>query len=116
MSASLVLTVVVSVVLVATGALKVVAVPDMRDRAAHLGYSVTAFRLVGALELAGVAGLWWGRQESEPLGVAAAVALLALLVGAVVSHVRVGDGVADVAPAVVVGGLLLALLVVGVGA
>lgn len=116
MTASLVLTILVSVVLVVTGALKVAAVPDMRERAAHLGYPVAAFRVVGALELLGVAGLWWGRYGSEALGVAAAVALLALLAGAVVSHLRVRDGVADVAPAVVVGGLLVALLVVGVGA
>ena len=116
MTASLVLTILVSVVLLATGVLKVVAVPDMRERATHLGYPLAAFRLIGALELVGVGGLWWGRYESEALGVAAVGALLVLMAGAVVSHVRIGDGVTDVAPAVVVGGLLVALLAVGVGA
>lgn len=114
MSASLVLLVVVSVVLLATGGLKVVAAAPMRERAAHLGYPLGAFRVVGALELAGVAGLWAGRHGPLALGVAAGIALVVLMAGALASHLRVGDGIADVVPAVVVGALLVALLALGV--
>jgi hypothetical protein len=73
----------------------------------RLGYSVRAYRIVGALELAGaaglVAGLFW-----RPLGVAAAFALVLLLIGAVVSHLRAGDGMKQIAPAVWVGAVAAA--------
>lgn len=114
MSVALLVLVGVSVVLVATGTAKLLALAPMRERADHLGYSVTGFRVVGALELAGVGGLWWGRYGSTPLAVAAAVALLALMVGAVVSHLRAGGRPVDTGPAVVVGALLVLLLVLGV--
>ncbi|WP_317698005.1 DoxX family protein, partial [Aeromicrobium sp. REDSEA-S32_B7] len=84
------------------------------ERAQHLGYPVAAFRAVGALELLGVAGLWVGRAASGPLATTALVALLVLMAGAVVSHLRVGDGIAAVAPALVVAALLVALLALGV--
>lgn len=116
MSPSTVVLVVVTVVLTATGLAKLVAVAAMRERAAHLGYPVGAFRAVGALELAGVAGLWWGRRASEPLAVVAASGLLLLLVGAVASHLRAGDAPVQAAPAALVAGLVAALLVLGVSA
>src|SRR6202165_2052660 len=66
----------------------------------HLGISPTLWRVIGLLELAGVvgvlAGLAWG-----PIGVAAAVGLALLSLGAIVSHVRASDSVADMAPAVI---------------
>jgi hypothetical protein len=116
MSVATVLLVVVSAVLVATGLLKLVAAPPMVERAQHLGYPVVAFRAVGSLELLGVAGLWVGRAGSGPLATTALVALLVLMAGAVVSHLRVGDGLAAVAPALVVAALLVALLALGVAA
>jgi uncharacterized membrane protein YphA (DoxX/SURF4 family) len=80
---------------------------EIRD---HLGISATLWRLIGVLELAGVVGvlvgLWW-----PPLGIAAAVGLALLSVGAVVSHVRASDGVVDAAPAVVGIGLAVATAV-----
>jgi len=76
----------------------------------HLGISPALWRLIGALELAGVVGvlvgLWW-----PPLGIAAAVGLALLSVGAVVSHVRASDSVAETVPAVVGTGLALATAV-----
>lgn len=116
MSTALVVLVAASAVLVATGAAKLLAVAPMRERAAHLGYSVTGFRVVGALELAGVGGLWWGRYGPAPLAVVAAVALLLLMAGAVVSHLRAGDGPSAAVPAVVVAALLVVLLALGVTA
>lgn len=107
---------VASAVLVVTGAAKLAAVAPVRERAAHLGYPPAAFRAVGALELVGVSALWWGRSGPHALAVAAVVALLALMAGAVVSHLCVGDGPAATAPALVVAGLLVAALWVGVAA
>ncbi|MFF4033547.1 DoxX family protein [Streptomyces sviceus] len=60
--------------------------------AAETGFSVAAYRRIGVLQLAGVAGV--------ALGLAGA-GLLLLLAGAVVVHVRRGDPVAELAPAVV---------------
>ena len=61
------------------------------------------------LEWAGVAGVLAGLAW-PPVGIAAAVGLTLLSVGAIVSHVRTSDGIADTAPAVV--GLLLAVTTV----
>jgi hypothetical protein len=74
----------------------------------HLGVSPWQWRAIGALELAGVAGvligLWWA-----PLGIAAAAGLTLLSVGAVAFHVRASDRVAETAPAVI--GIALAIAV-----
>ena len=76
----------------------------------HLGISPTVWRLIGALELAGVVGvvvgLWWA-----PLGITAAVGLALLSIGAVVSHVRASDGVTETVPAVLGLGLAVATAV-----
>jgi hypothetical protein len=103
-------TVVVGLVLAAAGGAKVAAVPDMRTRASHLGFSVASYRVIGALELLGVAGLLVGLAWA-PLGVAAATGLMAMMVGAVVCHLRAGDHARQVIPAVVVGAAVAAVLV-----
>jgi hypothetical protein len=91
----------------AIGVAKILAVPSMRERATHTGYSVAAYRGIGFAEIAGALGLvlgigWW------QLGVAAGIGLALLLVGAVVVHVRIGDGVRECAPAIV--GCLVAVV------
>ena len=110
-----VLTVVVGLVLAAAGGAKVAAVPDMCSRAAHLGFSVSSYRVIGVLELLGVAGLLAGLAWT-PIGIAAATGLVAMMVGAVVCHVRAGDRPIEVVPAVVVGAALAAVLVLQVQA
>ncbi len=79
----------------------------MRARAAHVGFSVAAYRRIGVLEVAGAIGLPLGLVQPL-LGALAGVGLLLLLAGAVVAHLRNGDGPREVAPAVV-----CALLVTG---
>jgi DoxX-like family len=76
----------------------------------HLEVNPVQWRLIGSLELAGVAGVlvgltWW------PIGVAAAIGLTLLIVGAIVIHVRASDSVADTAPAVIGLGLAVATAV-----
>jgi hypothetical protein len=112
-TALIVLTGVVGLVLVAAGGAKVAAVPAMRSRATHLGFSVASYRVIGGLELLGVVGLLAGLAW-PPLGVAAAIALAAMMVGAVVCHVRVGDRAGEVVPAVVVGAAVIAVLMLRV--
>ena len=113
MNVSLVLAALIAVVFVAAGAAKILAVPPMQAAAGHAGLSVTAYRRIGVLEVAGAAGVLIGL--SHPLlGGLASVGLLLLLAGAVVTHLRNHDGPRQVAPAVaclvLVAGYLAALI------
>lgn len=98
----------------ALGASKILAVPSMQARAAHVGFSVGAYRRIGVLEVAGAAGVLLG-AAIPPLGVLAATGLLLLMVGALGAHVRQHDGIAEMAPALVVIVLLVAYLWLAVG-
>jgi hypothetical protein len=98
----------------AAGSAKLAAVPAMRAKAAHVGFSVSAYRRIGLLEVLAVFGLLVG--AFVPLiGALAAAGLLMLLGGAVVTHLRNGDGVREVAPALVLGLVSLAYLALVVG-
>ncbi|WP_062993218.1 DoxX family protein [Nocardia anaemiae] len=113
--ASIVLSVPLVLGFLPLGAAKVLAVAPMRQNAAHLRYSVTAFRGIGVLAIAGALGvlvgmMWW------PLGAAAGIGLVLLMIGAVISHMKVGDGVAEYVPAIGVGVLALAYVVTMFGA
>ena len=98
----------------ALGSAKLVAVPAMRARAEHVGFSVAAYRWIGSLEVLAVLGLLVGAAVPV-IGALAAAGLLTLLGGAVVTHVRSGDGLRGIAPAIVFGALTLGLLLLMVG-
>ncbi|MEU6912486.1 DoxX family protein [Streptomyces olindensis] len=95
-----VLAVVLSLVFLPLGLAKLAAAPFMRQAAAHLGMSVRLYRVVGALEVAGVAGLLTGLTWM-PLGVAAATCLALLMAAAAVVHLRHGDPPVRAVPAAV---------------
>ncbi|MER5661739.1 DoxX family protein [Streptomyces mirabilis] len=95
-----VLAVALSLVFLPVGLAKLVAAPVMRQAAAHLGMSVRLYRVVGALEVAGVAGLLTGLTWT-PLGVAAATGLALLMAAAAAVHLRHGDPPPRAAPAAV---------------
>jgi hypothetical protein len=96
------------------GTAKLAAVPAMRAKAEHVGFSVTAYRRIGLLEVLGVGGLLVG--AFVPLiGALAAVGLLLLLGGAVVAHARGGDGIREIAPAVALALVTLSYLLLVVG-
>ena len=108
----IVLSVLVAAVFVLFGAAKLFALAPMRERASHAGFSVTAYRGIGALEISGAAGVLVGL--SVPLlGALAGAGLLLLLAGALVTHVRNHDRGRDLVPALVcavlVAGYLVAL-------
>lgn len=65
----------------------------------HLGVKPLQWRLIGTLELAGVAGVLVGLAW-PPIGIAAAIGLALLSIGAVAFHIRASDRVAEMAPAV----------------
>ena len=106
------LSVLVAAIFLLFGAAKLFALAPMRERAAHAGFSVDAYRGIGALEIAGAAGLLLGLAVPV-LGVLAGVGLLLLLAGALVTHVRNRDRSRDLVPALVcavlVAGYLVAL-------
>ncbi|CBG76000.1 MULTISPECIES: DoxX family protein [Streptomyces] len=99
-TAHLTLAVALSLIFFSFGTAKIAAVPFMRQAAAHLGLSLTLYRVIGALEIAGAAGLLLG-LASAPLGVAAAAGLALLMTAAAVVHLRHGDPPARALPAAV---------------
>jgi hypothetical protein len=76
----------------------------------HLGVKPLQWRLIGVLELAGVAGVLVGLAW-PPIGIAAAIGLGLLLIGAIAFHLRASDRAADIAPAVIGFGLAAATAV-----
>ena len=110
MNATTILAGVLVVAFAAAGAAKLAAVPAMRARAAHVGFSVAAYRRIGFLEILGVLGLLVGALVPI-IGALAAAGLLLLLGGAVVVHLRNGDGPRELAPAIILGLTTLAFLI-----
>jgi hypothetical protein len=102
----------VALIFAVVGAAKLLALPPMRQAAAESGFSTTAYRGIGTLELAGAAGVALG-PAVPLLGGLAAAGLLLLLGGAVVTHVRNHDAAVKLVPAgvcaVLVAGYLAAL-------
>ena len=111
MIVSTVLSILPAVLFLLLGVAKVLALPRMRELAAHAGFSVAAYRGIGALELAGAAGLLLGLTVPV-LGASAAAGLLLLLAGAVITHVRNRDGIREIAPALVCAVLVAAYLAI----
>jgi hypothetical protein len=73
----------------------------MQASADHFGIEWRRYRLLGVAELAAAAGLLAGLVW-HPLGIAAALGLALLVGGAVVMHLRAGDSLKDIAPALAI--------------
>ena len=98
----------------AAGSAKLAAVPAMRARAEHVGFSVAAYRRIGLLEVLGVLGLLVGAFVPI-IGALAGAGLLMLLGGACIAHLRNGDGLRELAPALVLGLVTVSFLLLVVG-
>ncbi|MEU6827194.1 DoxX family protein [Nocardia beijingensis] len=109
--ASIVLAALLALEMIAVGAPKVLAVQAMRERATHAGIPVSGYRVIGALEIVGAAGLLIGIGW-HPIGRLAGVAIVLLMVGALITHVRAKDKLADMIPAIVTALLAVTYLVV----
>ena len=107
--AAAILAVLLALIFLALGAAKILAVQPMRELADEAGFSVAAYRRIGLLEAAGAIGLLIGLIEPL-IGTLAGAGLLLLLGGAVVVHLRKGDGPRKYAPAVVCGVLVAGYL------
>ncbi len=85
-----VVAVLMSAVLLASAGAKFTRPKRLVDQMSTLGLSYGVLPFLGIAQIAGagglVIGLWWG-----PLGIAAAVCLTLYFLGAVASHLRVGD-------------------------
>lgn len=108
-----VLTGVLGLVFLASGGMKLLGITYSLRNREKFGIPLPLWRTVGALELAGVTGLLVGLVVA-PLGVAAAVGLALVMVGAVVTRLRVHDPVVMVLADVVVLALTVAYVVVRV--
>ena len=75
------------------GLAKVTWQKQMEEAAEHLSFSKQNFQAIGAAELAGAVGVILGTavDDLEWIGIAAAIGLTAVGVGAVMNHRRVGD-------------------------
>ena len=101
--------VVLGLVFVAIGAGKVAGAATFALGFARFGYPRWFLTVTGLVEVLGGIGLLVGMVRPE-LGVVAAALLIATLLGAALTHLRVRDGAARVAPP-----LVLLALVVAVG-
>ena len=101
----------VALIFTALGVMKVFALPPARELATHSGFSVTAYRGIGALELAGAAGVLAG-LALPLLGGLAGAGLLLLLAGALITHLHNQHTLKQTAPAVVCALLVIGYLVV----
>jgi hypothetical protein len=83
--------VVLAIPFAALGIAKIRAGEEMSARAAHLGFSVDSYRVIGVAEVAAAAALL-AAHWVPALATTALVGLVLLMVGAVVFHLRNGDG------------------------
>jgi hypothetical protein len=107
MTAEVIVTALLAAIFGFAGLIKLVGLRQSLAIRDHLGVKPVQWRLIGLLELAGVAGVLVGLAW-PPIGVAAAIGLALLVLGAIVFHVRASDSVADTAPAVIGLGLAVA--------
>jgi uncharacterized membrane protein YphA (DoxX/SURF4 family) len=94
--ATLVLSILLAAVFTMAGVFKIVKNPSGADMADHLGYPMRGWKAIGWLEVLAALGLLVGLYYA-PIGEAAALGLALLMLGAVISHLRVRDAFGKVA-------------------
>ena len=107
--AFIVVSAVLALEMAGAGVPKLLQLNAVRRNAEHLGVSVGLHRMIGVAELAAAAGLLVG-IEFPALSAVTAVAVFLLMSGAVGYHIKAGDKLSLVLPAV-----LTALLAVAAG-
>lgn len=99
-TATVLVTLLLAALFTFSSSIKLLGVPKSLEIRDHLGVSPIPWRRIGALELAGVAGVLVGLLWA-PIGIAAAIGLALLSIGAVAFHLRASDRVMDMVPAVI---------------
>jgi len=107
---TIVLSVLLAVAFLGAGGTKLAGLAMQRGNAEHLNIPYVAYRGIGALEVAGALGLLIGLAVPA-LGIAAAIGLVLLMIGAAIAHLRNGDGINAVLPSVILFLLAAATLV-----
>ncbi|MGH3554832.1 MAG: DoxX family protein [Mycobacterium sp.] len=107
MTAEVMVTALLAALFAFTSLIKLVGVRQSLAIRDHLGVKPMQWRVIGLLELAGVAGVLVGLAW-PPIGVVAAIGLALLVLGAIVFHIRASDSAADTVPAVIGCGLAVA--------
>jgi hypothetical protein len=87
--------------------------PAMQASADHFGIEWPRYRLIGVAELAAAVGLLAGLAWPA-LGVAAAIGMAVLVTGAIAMHLRAGDTLQQMAPALVILIVTIAYLAVAI--
>ncbi|MEV6153764.1 DoxX family protein [Nonomuraea sp. NPDC052129] len=111
LTATIVLSLLLGPLFIVTGGLKALSVPRSLAIRDHLGVRPQLWRVVGVCEAAGGVGLLAG-LAIPMLGVAASIGLIVLMIGAIVSRVRVADPVTMISVDVLVLVLVVALVTV----
>lgn len=112
--ATVIVTVLLAALFLFAASIKLLGVEQSLAIRDHLKVSPALWRLIGLLELAGVAGVLVGLKWPM-LGIAAAAGLALLAAGAIVTHVRSSDGFGDTMPSLIGLGLAVALVVLHCG-
>jgi uncharacterized membrane protein YphA (DoxX/SURF4 family) len=89
--ATIVISVLLGLAYLGAGLSKITKQPMMVESSGHLGFTVQQYQLIGVAEVFGATGLLIGLWLA-PLGIAAAVGLVLLMIGAVYFHLKAGDG------------------------
>ena len=109
-TATVAVTVLLAALFTFAGSIKLLGVAQSLATRDQLGVQPLQWRLIGACELAGVAGVLAGLVW-PPIGIAAAIGLALLSVGAIAFHLRASDSAKDTAPAVMAVALAVAAAV-----
>jgi DoxX-like protein len=109
--AFIVVSAVLALELAGAGVPKLLQLSAVRGNAEHLGVSVGLHRMIGVAEVAAAVGLGVGIAY-PPLAVVTAAAVFLLMCGAVGYHIKAGDKVSVMLPAVLTGvaAVIVALL------
>ncbi|MFQ6397368.1 DoxX family protein [Nocardia sp. KC 131] len=110
MFATTALAVVLGAIFAVVGVSMTLALDFQRTNATHLGFSVVAFRYIGALALLGATGVLVG-LALPVVGILAATGIVALMIGAAVCHLRVRDRADKLIPPIVVAALAVGYLI-----
>jgi uncharacterized membrane protein YphA (DoxX/SURF4 family) len=108
-SLSVMLSIVLGLLFVMTGAIKVLNVTQSLNVRDHLGLSPRLWHVIGILETAGGAGLLIGLVVPV-LGAAASIGLAGLMIGAITSRLKVQDPARTVSLDIAVLTLVVALV------
>jgi uncharacterized membrane protein YphA (DoxX/SURF4 family) len=101
--AYLILTIFLSVAFLAFGLAKVLRLPQMKELARRVNFSVNSYVVIGVLEVAAAAGLLLGIFTYRPFATAAASGLTLLMIGAIIVLIRAKAKPKECAPAFVLG-------------